>query len=57
MHRAVDDLRASAVAGRVLRVGERMPAFTLPSAAGAPVDSRRLLASGPLVVTFYRGRW
>lgn len=57
MHRAVDELRASALAGRVLRVGERAPEFTLPNAAGVPVESRRLLAAGPLVVTFYRGRW
>jgi hypothetical protein len=57
MHRAVDELRASALAGRVLRVGDRAPEFTLPNAAGVPVESRRLLAAGPLVVTFYRGRW
>jgi hypothetical protein len=57
MHRAVDELRASALAGGVLRVGERAPEFTLSNAAGAPVESGRLLAAGPLVVTFYRGRW
>ena len=57
MHRAVDELRASALAGHVLRVGDRAPEFTLPNAAGVPVESKRLLAAGPLVVTFYRGRW
>ena len=57
MHRAVDELRASDIGGRVVRVGERAPEFTLPNAEGVPVESKRLLAAGPLVVTFYRGRW
>jgi hypothetical protein len=57
MHRAVDELRASGAASRVLKVGDRAPEFVLPDAAGTLVDSRRLLAVGPLVVTFYRGRW
>lgn len=57
MHRAVDDLRGSGALDRVLRVGQKAPEFVLPNAQGEPVESRRLLASGPLVVTFYRGRW
>jgi hypothetical protein len=57
MHQAVADLRASDIASKVLKVGDRAPEFALPNAAGVPVDSRRLLATGPLVVTFYRGRW
>jgi len=44
-------------ASRVLKVGDRAPEFALPDSAGTVVDSRRLLAAGPLVVTFYRGRW
>lgn len=57
MHQAVADLRASDIARKVLKVGDRAPEFALPNAAGVPVESRRLLAVGPLVVTFYRGRW
>ncbi len=57
MHRAVDELRASDAASRVLKVGDRAPEFALPDSTGTVVDSRRLLAAGPLVVTFYRGRW
>jgi len=57
MHRAVDELRASGAASRVLKVGDRAPEFALPDSAGTVVESRRLLAAGPLVVTFYRGRW
>ncbi len=57
MHRAVDELRASGAADRVLKVGDKAPDFVLPNAAEQPIDSRALLAGGPLVVTFYRGRW
>ncbi len=57
MHRAVKELRTAETLGRVLKVGDRAPEFTLPNATGVPVDSRRLLTAGPLVVTFYRGRW
>jgi len=57
MHRAVDELCASGAADRVLKVGDKAPDFVLPNAAEQPIDSRALLAGGPLVVTFYRGRW
>ena len=57
MHRAVEELRTSGAADRVLKVGDTAPDFVLPNAAEHPIDSRALLAKGPLVVTFYRGRW
>jgi hypothetical protein len=57
MHRAVDELRASGAAGRALKAGDKAPRFVLPNAEEQPVDSQALLAKGPLVVTFYRGRW
>ena len=57
MHQAVADLRASEIAVNVLKAGDRVPEFALPNAAGVPVESGHLLAAGPLVVTFYRGRW
>jgi hypothetical protein len=57
MHQAVAELRASDIARKVLKVGDPAPEFELPNATGVPVESGRLLAAGPLVVTFYRGRW
>lgn len=57
MQRAIDDLRASGILGRVLKAGDRAPAFTLPNTAGQAVSSDALLARGPMVVSFYRGRW
>ena len=56
MHRAVNELRASGILDRIVKVGEVMPAFALPGQNGI-VDSRDLLAKGSLIVTFYRGKW
>ncbi len=55
--RAIDDLRASGIMNRVAKVGSRAPDFTLPNAAGEPVSLGELRARGPVVVSFYRGRW
>lgn len=55
--RAVEELRASALAQRALKVGDRAPSFTLPDVNGKPVSSAELLQQGPLIVTFLRGRW
>ena len=56
--RATAELFASGVEERCLRAGAQMPEFTLPDAlTGKPVHSVDLLALGPLVVKFFRGRW
>ena len=57
MRRAVEELRASGSPARVVKVGELAPRFTLPNAEERLVDSAALLTRGPLVMTFYRGRW
>jgi AhpC/TSA family len=57
MQRSIDELRASGMLSRVPKVGDRAPDFTLPNAAGQPVSLAGLLAKGPVVVSFYRGRW
>jgi hypothetical protein len=57
MRRAVDELRASGAPARVLKPGTPAPHFLLPDAEERMVNSADLLARGPLVVTFYRGRW
>ena len=57
MQRSVNDVRASGILDRVAKIGQRAPDFTLPNAAGQPVSLAGLLAKGPVVVSFYRGRW
>ena len=55
--RAVAELFASGIEGRILPVGATAPEFTLHDASGRPVRSADLLALGPLVLNFFRGRW
>jgi peroxiredoxin len=57
MHRATDELIASAQAQRAKKAGDTAPEFTLLDPDGKPVSSRELLAKGPLVISFYRGVW
>src|SRR6201997_1467736 len=55
--RAVEDLFASGIEERILAVGGQAPAFALKDASGKLVRSADLLALGPLVIKFFRGRW
>src|SRR5229473_4531316 len=55
--RAVAELYAAGVEGRILPVGSQAPEFALPDAGGRIIRSTHLLALGPLVVNFFRGRW
>jgi peroxiredoxin len=55
--RAIEALFATGIEERILGVGERAPEFELESNNGHRVRSADLLALGPLVVKFFRGRW
>jgi peroxiredoxin len=55
--RAVEELFASGIEERILPVGAQAPEFTLKDSNGKVVRSADLLAVGPLVVKFFRGRW
>jgi hypothetical protein len=57
MQRSIADLRASGMMDRIVKVGQPAPDFTLPNAAGASVRLVDLRARGPVVLSFYRGRW
>ena len=57
MARSLDGIRASDIMAGVIKVGDKLPAFTLPDDDGTPVNSDALLANGPLVVTIFRGHW
>ena len=55
---ATAELFASGIEDRILPIGALAPEFTLRDAlTGKPVRSSDLLALGPLVVSFFRGRW
>jgi peroxiredoxin len=55
--RAVEELFASGIEEKILPVGAAAPEFTLNDASDRAVRSADLLALGPLVLNFFRGRW
>jgi peroxiredoxin len=55
--RAVAELFDSGIEDHILPVGAIAPEFALKDTAGRLVRSADLLALGPLVVKFFRGRW
>jgi peroxiredoxin len=55
--RAVAELFASGIEDKLLKPGDAAPSFVLPDANGKMVNSADLLALGPLVACFFRGRW
>ncbi|WP_263409868.1 peroxiredoxin-like family protein [Terriglobus tenax] len=55
---AVAELFGTGIEDRILPVGSKAPEFSLPDAiSGKPIQSADLLALGPLVINFFRGRW
>jgi peroxiredoxin len=54
---AVQDLLATGIEDRILPVGATAPSFELEDIRKKRVRSEDLLALGPVVLTFFRGRW
>jgi peroxiredoxin len=55
--RAVEDLFATGIEQCILPVGAKAPAFALSDSSGRIVKSSDLLALGPVILNFFRGRW
>lgn len=57
MHRATQALQDSDQMNHTVKVGDVAPDFSLKTASGKEVSLRALRQSGPVVISFYRGRW
>ena len=57
MRQAIRGLAATGIVEESIAEGDRAPDFALPNAGGETVASAELLATGPVVVSFYRGGW
>ena len=57
MHRATDDLRNSGIMDRAVKVGDKAPDFTLRNTSDQEISLSQLLSKGPVILSFYRGRW
>ena len=50
-------VRHAGTVNNALQVGQSAPDFTLSDAFGKEVSLKRLRATGPVVISFYRGEW
>ena len=57
MDRATAELLASNILDGVPAVGDLAPAFARPNLDGDTVRLRSLVKRGPVIVSFFRGRW
>lgn len=57
MAQATQDLRDSGALDRTIKVGDKLPDFSLMNANGVEVHSADLLDQGPLIVSVFRGVW
>ena len=57
MGAATKELAESNIMNGVIKVGDRLPAFSLPNSFGETIESSELLAVGPAVLTVVRSVW
>ena len=57
MGAATKALAESGIMDGVIKIGDSLPAFSLPNSSGTTVNSAAILSKGPLVLTVYRGHW
>ena len=55
--KSIEELRRSDIVERFVKVGDVAPDFQASNPKGDLVSSSRLLDQGPVVISFYRGRW
>ena len=57
MHRATDDLEKSGNLDVTVKMGDKAPDFSLKNANVQEFSLKDLLYHGPVVLSFYRGKW
>jgi hypothetical protein len=57
IQRATRDLADSGLVEKAVKTGDCAPDFTLENTEGEKVGLSGLLLKGPVVLTFYRGKW
>jgi hypothetical protein len=57
MNRAGEKLRDSGIGDQTVKLGDKAPNFSLSNTSKAEISLSTLLAGGPVVLSFFRGRW
>ena len=57
IHCATHDLEKSGILDGTVKVGDEAPDFALQNADDQEFRLKELLSQGPVVLSFYRGKW
>ncbi len=57
MNRATERLAATDILDRIPKPGDHAPTFARPNLDGTTVRLTSLLRKGPVIASFFRGRW
>ena len=57
MKRATRDLAESGITERIVGMGQKAPRFARPRLDGNTVRLSAALRNGPVILSFFRGRW
>ncbi|MEK6266287.1 MAG: AhpC/TSA family protein [Clostridium sp.] len=55
--RQAEKLAHKEIEKTALKLGDKLPDFELENSIGEKINSYDLLSNGPLVISFYRGKW
>ncbi|HBV15927.1 peroxiredoxin-like family protein [Chryseobacterium carnipullorum] len=55
--KSIEELKTSNLEKSSLKVGDKMPEFSLPNTFGQMISSREILKKEKMILTFYRGNW
>ena len=57
MHSSTKELKDSGIMDRIPKVGDIFDNFVRPNQNAKEISSSEILQKGPLLLSFYRGRW
>ena len=57
MHRATSDLSNSGIMDGIIKIGDTAPEFELKNNDEKVIRLKDFLVNGPVVLSFYRGKW
>jgi len=57
MHRATSDLSNSGIMDGIIKIGDTAPEFELKDNDEKIIRLKDFLVNGPVVLSFYRGKW